>query len=468
MRLPNTVTYDYNNPAPAAVASGEPGYIQHIAQGTADGLSALTVRRVDVETELQPVTLSPAPAGGDPLVLFPGSAAQNVGADVMFGTHAKGAASPDTAVPAAAQALDDRVADSFAVTANPAPGDEPWVIGNTQVVFRAGDLARIVLLGPTTTQTVAEVWTLATQNVATNTGNPTDWQFRIGDFMINPLETFDGDFDPRYAGLVAFPNGLFERADDQPGPDPRVSYGIELLDRVTTLSPANDGLDNDGDSRIDDEDEQLIPGRININTASADTLARALSFDPISGFDNPSISAAKQDLINLILALRENPTTGARRLNQRLQTGGTPNRPRPGISWMGEILESMAGGGPSGLADAATFISGTPPLMTDFNEYEQGEPSSRDAIGLGPGLWTADGFSVDREQLLGPWANLNQVASVRSDIFTAYVLVRGYPSSDFGANPVEEFRIVATFDRSVVHGARPLPRLRSVAVFRQL
>ncbi|MEM9881365.1 MAG: hypothetical protein AAF800_00420 [Planctomycetota bacterium] len=449
--IPPTVDYEYTA-GNSGLTGGEDGYFQHWSQGTADGLSALTVRRQDVEPAYRQAT-------GDANRQAPAAARQIIERDnpqamageYAFDTAAKGAASPAADAAAANNTtLDDRVEDSFAVGALPDPRDEAFVIGNAGVIYRSGDLARIVLLGPTTTQTVAEVWTQATANFAAATGGT--WLFHLNDFLINPLENFAGSTAPitRYNLGKTLPVDLYEE---------RVTYGMELLDRVTTLSPAEDQLDNDGDSRIDDEDEQLIPGRINLNTASRDTLARSLPLAPAVS-DYASLAAGpKLSLIDLILRLRADPDVNAPRALSGRQAD------HPGIAWMGELLESEAGGGPSVLADSNNFAG----LIEDFNEYEQGVPSALDTVGIGPG--DDDEFTNDREQFLTMLANLNQVASVRSDVFTAYVLVRGYPSSDFsngGTNdPVEEYRIIATFDRSVIHEARPLPKLRSVTVYRQ-
>ncbi|MEM6458918.1 MAG: hypothetical protein AAF710_05960 [Planctomycetota bacterium] len=447
--IPPTVEYEYT-PGTPSETTGDDGYFQHFALGTADGLSALTVRRQDVDPDYKRAApdgnrLSPA----NDLQIVELNAPQAPGTDSQLSTSQKGAQSP--AADAAAgnrEDLDDRVEDSIAVGGAPASGDEPFVIGNAGVIYRAGDLARVVLLGPTTAQTVAEVWTDSVIRVASVPSTPADWEFRIGNFMINPLETFIG-----VTGVPAYPDNLYEQ---------RVTYGTELLDRVTTLGPGVDGLDNDGDSRIDDEDEQLIPGRLNLNTASRDTLARSLPLEPAAS-DFLSLPAGpKRSLIELILTLRADPDVNAPRTLSNRQAD------HPGIAWIGELLESAAGGAASLIADGTTF-AGPGGLIEDFNEYEQGVPSALDTVGVGPG--DDDEFSNDREQFLTMLANLNQVASVRSDVFTAYVLVRGYPSSDFsngGTNdPVEEYRIIATFDRSVIHEARPLPKLRSVTVYRQ-
>ena len=62
---------------------------------------------------------------------------------------------------------------------------------------------------------------------------------------------------------------------------------------------------------------------------------------------------------------------------------------------------------------------------------------------------------------------MNQVASTRSDVFTIYIHVKGFPANDFSQDPVENYRLVAVMDRSVINASRPLPRLTAVARFEQ-
>ncbi|MEM7624659.1 MAG: hypothetical protein AAF333_03410 [Planctomycetota bacterium] len=432
-------------PVPAIGTSSpvEPdaGYIQLHTIGTGQGLSALTVRPLDLEMFRR--NPSPDTTVAGTLDDYPLFGAADANADLEFGTLAKGQNSDSDG-----DSLDDRVLDNtiHTVSGNTA---QAWLIGNTGVIYRAGDLARMVLLGPTTTQTVADVWHTSAANVASSAGLGAK-EFRLTDFMIDPRENFAGDRDTRFT-VASGPN-LYHG---------RTTYGIELLNRVSTLSPINDGIDNDGDSRIDDDDENLIPGRININTASRDLLARALPFDRAT--DYASASDRKRTLIDLIVGLRQEPdrNSGSGRLLTQRRSD------RQGIAWLGELLEALDGGTGSGLTlDPATGLQILPELA-DFNEYEQGDNSALDSVGLEPGDITADNLTGDREEEIAPLAALNQVAGVSSDVFTAYVEVRGYPATDFSQAPLEVYRLTAVFDRSVVHEARPLPLLRSVTVWRQ-
>lgn len=470
--LSETITKIYPNLGDALAIDGitgtgdrniaDAGYMQFHTLGTANGLSAIAVAQDDLTLIRR--NASPDPPAGttefQALNDYPRFGNADVNADLQFTTLAKGANDSD------GNSLDTRVQDN---TLFPQSGaqEQAWLIGNTGVIYRSADLGRMILLGPTTTQTVAEVWDAAATNhqaaLGATIGTPTK-QFWLSDFMIDPLEDFigaTGEFgSDRFRVQLAAPNprdNLYEQ---------RITFGIELLDRVTTLSPNDDDLDNDGDSRIDDEDEQLIPGRININTASRDLLARALPFDGAS--DYASASGRKRALIDLIVNTRVQPSFGGPPSTKWISNRQFAHQ---GIAWMGELLEDPMGNNTKTLLSDLTSGNAIYNAITDFNEYEQGDPSTPTVVGLGVGLNNADGLSDDREEQLIALAALNQVASVRSDVFTAYILVRGYPSSDFsngGTNdPVEEYRITATFDRSVVHESRPLPLLRAVSVYRQ-
>jgi len=56
-----------------------------------------------------------------------------------------------------------------------------------------------------------------------------------------------------------------------------------------------------------------------------------------------------------------------------------------------------------------------------------------------------------RQARIARW--LTQVATVRSDVFAVYVVVRGYQSGDFSTTPVEQMRFVAILDRSRITDA---------------
>jgi len=71
----------------------------------------------------------------------------------------------------------------------------------------------------------------------------------------------------------------------------------------------------------------------------------------------------------------------------------------------------------------------------------------------------AFGGLLEEEARMARFQFLSQVLTTRSDIFTAYVYIRGYPAGDFSQPPIEAARFVAIFDRSNVRIAGDMPRL---------
>ena len=196
------------------------------------------------------------------------------------------------------------------------------------------------------------------------------------------------------------------------GPASGLSHAAYYLSRFTNLV-VNNG--NGG----------LIAGRPNINTMDVRLLEAAL---PTA---TPGASTA---IANAIVA----------------------RRAADGIAVIGELE-----------ADTAVMNLATTPLgnteVLDFNEDE--EP-----LGPNPATnATEDGVSGDAEEHTKIISYLNQTVSTRSDIFTAYVLVRAYPADDFtngGTAPgyLDEFRLIAVFDRSRVSESG-FPKLLAVKKF---
>ncbi|MEM1107130.1 MAG: hypothetical protein AAGH99_00380 [Planctomycetota bacterium] len=452
------------------------GYIQISTQGTANGFSAMTVDDDDLTNERVDNGDTTAAAVGVSSMPAPGAGSPMSPGNIQFGTLDKGINSRTDS-----DMLDDRVGDGLTVATAGTAELEPFLIPSAEVIYRSGDLFRVVFLGPksgVTPKTIAEVWQETTDRVAMNGMRPASpREFRIRDFMLSPYELYDGG---AFSNVVSSGGLIPVLANFEGGAAPvdtesAVSWGTFFLDRVTTLSPDQDGVDNDGDNRLDrtnDPDENLIPGRININTASFDTLDRAL---PIQD------ATDRANLVNFIIDARTNPFGDLENFSFRggdlffttLNPNGNPNQ--QGIAFLGELLNDPTF--PSDLAaDAA--MGARPALLnefTDFNEYEQGVSTNTSFTGLGPSTsHDTDEAELDHEELTLPLSYLNQVASVRSDVFTTYVLVRGYPTGNFGQNgydlngvaiPSEEYRLVFTMDRSVVHEDRPQPRVISVARF---
>ena len=60
----------------------------------------------------------------------------------------------------------------------------------------------------------------------------------------------------------------------------------------------------------------------------------------------------------------------------------------------------------------------------------------------------ADGVEDDVEEAILPVQMLDAVATTRSDVFIAYVLLHGYERGNFDEGPRKVLRAVTLFDRS--------------------
>jgi hypothetical protein len=256
-----------------------------------------------------------------------------------------------------------------------------------------GHVMNVAAIGPTTTTTIPEAWGTA-ENVL--------------QFMVNPKATAYVDS-----------NNNFE-----------VPHAVLLLDRLTTLSPQFDGQDNDGDGSA--TNEAFVPGRLNLNTASAELLKRTLPFAPF----------VRDRVIDKIIDYRNGSraATVAAPTNVRTDADG----PIPGIAYIGELAivrqvwEDLAPTTASTDLTTTTLGDDTYTLnsaIVDFNST------------------SGDGVPDDREEQTMILSWLSQMCTVRSDVFAAYVTVRGYPGGDFDEDPIEEIRFVAILDRSGITSA---------------
>ncbi|MAX27453.1 MAG: hypothetical protein CMJ19_23390 [Phycisphaeraceae bacterium] len=160
-----------------------------------------------------------------------------------------------------------------------------------------------------------------------------------------------------------------------------MSFGWALMQQFVYKSPESDGLDNDGDSLIDDQDtdELFIPGTINLNTVSANLLNQIL---PIADTDE------REDLVDEIITLR-----------------GEPSDNTPGIPSVGDLFK------------------------------------------MNSSQWGVATNTPKRDQTLRQ-RQLGSLANTRSDVYTAYVVIRGYPSGDFRRGAVESKQFLVVYDRS--------------------
>lgn len=248
-------------------------------------------------------------------------------------------------------------------------------------ITHVGELFHIPVFGPTPTLTIAQVW-----------GTATD----ASTFTLSPQST------------TKFSNSV----------DYSVSHAVLLADRFTTLSPREDGVDNDGDGTVDEADEVFIPGTLNINTAPEFLMDRVI---PIPN------AAVRQAYVDAIIAYRDTPNTTNR-------TTGDYRPGREGFAYVSEVynLGALAAGNDLGRNTTDDFNVGG--VQADFLSNP---PTGADNISDDP----------EEKSLVARW--LGQTCSTRSDTYVAYILVRGYTPGNL-TTPVTERRAAVLLDRSRV------------------
>ena len=244
------------------------------------------------------------------------------------------------------------------------------------------ELYLVPVIGPSSTLTFAEQWGAATSSE---------------DFLI------DWDSSNTVSSSV----------------DYDVPHAVLLVDRLTTLSPREDSVDNDGDGNVDESDELFVPGAINLNTAPEFMLDRIL----------PIASGVKRlAAVDAILAYRDETGTNPR-------TASTYRNGRKGIAYVGEMIN----------------------LGTLVGSLEDASENGNDNLAVG-GVTVdflsnpttgGDGIIDDAEEVAFIVRWLAQTCSTRSDVYCAYILVRGYTPGNL-MTPVTERRAAVLLDRSRV------------------
>jgi len=197
----------------------------------------------------------------------------------------------------------------------------------------------------------------------------------------------------------------------------------------------NDDADRDADATtgFDDEAEQFIPGTLNINTVIRPVAVMATGtpsgspalFDSIFRWrDVPADRAAMSGMVATALRSQR----GIASIGEMLLVNPTATA-SPGTTDEGDMYYYMLPGGGSQVTAG--------PVSTEFNQY----PLPEAAITDFENRFEAEGRMAQFQFL----ANL---FTTRSDVFTAYVLIRGYPANDFTAGPIESKRFLAIYDRS--------------------
>jgi hypothetical protein len=214
----------------------------------------------------------------------------------------------------------------------------------------------------------------------------------------------------------------------------------QIFNYLTVFDPTNDGIDNDGDGLGEGEidgGELKIPGRININTAPWYVIAQL----PWVSYDESNPGAADYRLARAIVAYRD---------KLDLSSDGGPdylNNDRYDViedkipDWLGpEDIREQSGF--ASIGELAFVLNGD---KDEYNEYSIDKFSKdNDDLDDFPDLTQGDGAEDDFEERDVIFARISNLVTVRSDVFTAYILVR------IGADGPQK-RVVAILDRSDVY-----------------
>ena len=294
--------------------------------------------------------------------------------------------------------------------------------GTPPGIVHVGELAQVAVIGAQPGLTIDQAW-----------GGAGD----VASFMLS--------FDPA-DGTVA----------TTAGDNLQLPHGTVLLSRLTTLNPTDhtigglnvevEEIDNDGDGQINEPDERMVMGRINLNTAPASLLKRVL---PLLDDADNSVGV---DLVDHIVAYRAAENDADRVDGVR---GSDASGYTPGIATVSELMNLPAF---RGHLTTAPYGGDTQALLASNIRIDwlNGEDTAGNML-------ASDNVEDDREEQAFVMKWLSQVATTRSDVFAAYVLVRGYRGDTLSAeNVVSEKRVLAIIDRSKMTAAGDRPRVIAV------
>ncbi len=232
---------------------------------------------------------------------------------------------------------------------------------------------------------------------------------------------------------------LFETAKDK-------EYDIRLdlqnplyrniFQYLTVFDPSTDDIDNDNDGFKDVNDifspEWKIPGRININTAPWYVIAQLpWMTEPIA-----QAIVAYRDKLRLPVDYRQSPTIEPDPNSRFFATGIFGLREEPGFASIGELNFVIAG----------DYNYNIGRYFLDGNDLPDFPDLTTDGLGRG------DGVVDDFEERDIIFSRISNLVTVRSDVFTAYILVR------IGTDGPQK-RVIAILDRSDVYSGKDKVRL---------
>ena len=218
-----------------------------------------------------------------------------------------------------------------------------------------------------------------------------------------------------------------------------------LFKYLTVFDPTRDGIDNNGDDAIDNgQVEWKIPGRININTAPWYVIAQLpWVSERAGGYSN------KYELARAIVAYRD-------KLESPVDYSG-PNGRFNAINDEGGFADWFD---ETDIREARGFENiGELNFVIDDDRGDDYSMryyalDSGDLDGF-PDLTSADGAIDDFEERDVIFARISNLVTVRSDVFTAYILVR------IGTDGPQK-RVIAILDRSDVYPTGGKVKIRAL------
>ena len=243
--------------------------------------------------------------------------------------------------------------------------------------------------------------------------------------------------------------------NDQPivPSETRIPHMAMIMDQFTTISPRYDGGDNNGNGQIDEQAEIFVPGRINVNTAPNWLLALTSPIpEPLDELTDlyRAIAEYRDKPASRIAMSGANPTIGFAGAGIRNNDNSDK-----GIASIGELMfiRRRIGG----------ETNGTDMLRYADPVKEAGSFTLIDPMRPYPRRESIDSIDDDRAQMLessddkekyeaqermARYQYLTNTLTTRSDMYCAYVVIRGYNSADFSGPPVEKQQFFMIIDRS--------------------
>jgi len=278
-------------------------------------------------------------------------------------------------------------------------------------------------------------------------------------FMYGFVEEADGDFPSRFSGIngekpikLIGTGGTATELNCEarhflsmtdpagtvviPANNIKLPHMCMVLDQFTTISPRWDGEDNDLiNSHDDSEYEQVVPGRFNVNTTPAWLLAMT---SPI-----PEPMADVQAFYQAICEYRDRPVTRKDQIGFTNTAFRNDHESEKGIRSIGELMlikrrisTTAANQSTTRYADGAAFGD------VALRHYPHPDTAAADAP-----IYTDEYAAQER---MARFQYLATTLTTRSDTFCAYVVVRGYDSTNFATAPLETDRFFVILDRSGV------------------